>query len=295
MLPNTLLPCGGDCILAPDRNNHPKAKVGTEESNAALKEMGRAYNMLSQSELDELKAEAAKSNLSRTELLQCPFSDKSAIDEARASDLRKSQVDRINQRRLDLTLRKMTDHSIWNRGLGLCDHICALKPCFIAEHLDAESDVTNFYQEHMKYDANIQKNDDPLPGFSKSCMWTNGGICERDPHYDVVKDLVGQLHSMFAPQKIGTYPFILCLEPISGSSDALWIVVGSATARPISYTGIRLFKVLDLRFGFQTDENRPATGSVHLALKEVLQKHVADGGSINDISLKVGCLWKWDR
>lgn len=281
-------------ILAPDRKNHPRAKIGTEDSNAALKEMGKAYNLLSRAELDELQAEAAKVNAAREELMQCPFSNKSGQYEAHDSNLRKSQVDRLNQRRLDVTLRKMTDHSIWSQGLGLGDHICALKPCFIAERLDTESEsnVTDFFQEHMKYDSNIIKNDETLPGFSKSCLWTNGGICERDRHYKMVKDMVWQLHSILAQQKIGAHPFILCLKPTSDSSDgmidALWMVVGSATARPITFTGIRLFKVLDLRFGFQTDENRPVTGSVHVAVKELLQKHVAAGVSVIDISLQVG-------
>ena len=139
------------------RSSHPQAKVGSAESKYALKRMAEAYHKLSHPEVEKLKAEAALQNAARQNLLSSPLSDRTAVDEASDVKLRASQVQRLNQSRLDVSLQQVTGHRIWNKGLGLADHVCALKPSFVSEHFGKEQHVDEIYLQHFRYDPTIEK------------------------------------------------------------------------------------------------------------------------------------------
>lgn len=257
--------------------------------------MAEAYHKLSHPEVEKLKAEAALQNAARQQLLSSPFSDRTAADEASDVKLRTSQVQRLNQSRLDVSLQQVSGHALWNKGLGLADHVCALKPSFVSEHFGNEPHVDEIYSQHFRYDPTIEKNDDVLPSFSRSCLWANSGICEKDPSYTVVKTMVGQMHSVIHPQKIGISPFVLGLRRLStqslpdeSGSCCKWMIIGCVTAKPISYSGVHIFRIADHKFCMQVRSSIPCTGSVNLAFRDLYRHHLTEGGSEEDFSVEAG-------
>ena len=109
--------------------------------------------------------------------------------------------------------------------------------------------------------------------------------------------------NLFSSRKFGvaSSPFVVKLHLVyidraSSSSemshylgnDPTWVVIGAVTAKPVSYTGIRLFVNTGLNFGIKTDNNIPCGDSLHRIFKELIGKHVSNGGSKEDISAQVG-------
>ena len=265
--------------------------------------MGKAYQKLSHAELAELKREAVRLTAERNALLSVPVSDRSAAMEASGTDLRPSQVKRTYQKRLDISLHQVTGHNSWDHGFALSDHVCALKPSFVTPYIGKEDAMYDLSKHHLHYDASVVKNDDDLPAFSRTCRWANCGICREDAFYDLVKDLVRQFDIVFSSRKFGvaSSPFVVKLHLVytdraSSSSeqshhlgnDPTWVVIGAVTAKPVSYTGIRLFVNTGLNFGIKTDNNIPCGDSLHRIFKELIGKHVSNGGSKEDISAQVG-------
>lgn len=274
------------------RTNHPKSKIGTDDSRKALKDMAEAYNSLSDAELAKLVAEADKQNIAREKLLHKPISNR-VNEEACDSHLRASQVQRLNQARLDISLHEVVGSSIWDSGLALGDHVCALKPCFVSSQLGNEAEVQAFMSKHLGYDPTIEKNPDNIPSFSRSCMWFNYGLCEQDGSYSAVKVLMGQLHAALSFRRLGTSPFILHFDTGASSSRSTapesesWMVISTVTAKPISYTGVCMSVVQGLRFSIKTTpDNVPCILSVNVAIKELHDQFLKKGGSPEAFSLE---------
>ena len=97
-------------------------KVGTHDSKLALKEMAAAYRRLSAAELSKLKDDAFQVNELRRDFLKQPIQS-DVNTEANASELTRSQIHRLSQARLDVSLQSVTSNAIWQNGLGLSDHV----------------------------------------------------------------------------------------------------------------------------------------------------------------------------
>ena len=275
-------------MLGP-RTDAPRTKVGTDESKSSLKNLGKAYSRLSDAALADLKAEAAKMNASREKLLTTPIASK-AVQEAESSDLRPSQVQRLNQPRLDISLHMVTGHDVWSPGLGLGDHVCALKPSYVCQQTENFEAMSEFSKKTLRYDPGIEKNSEDMPNFSRSCLWANSGICSEDPFFNMVKNLVGQFDMVFSNYKLGGSPFIVQFKQgMSVPFDSSWIVIGAATAKPVSYTGVHLYVEQGLKLSIKTNNNIPHVGSVNQLFRDLLQKYShSNNGSQHGFSLKVG-------
>ena len=225
-------------------------------------------------------------------LLHKPISNR-VNEEACDSHLRASQIQRLNQARLDISLHDVVGSSIWDSGLALGDHVCALKPCFVSSQLGNEAEVQAFMSKHLGYDPTIEKNPDNIPSFSRSCTWFNYGLCEQDGSYSAVKVLMGQLHAALSFRKLGTSPFILHFDTGASSSRSTapesesWMVISTVTAKPISYTGVCMSVVQGLRFSIKTTpDNVPCILSVNVAIKELHDQFLKKGGSPEAFSLE---------
>ena len=239
--------------------------------------MGEAYRQLPHAELQALKQEATRLSSNRNTLLTVPVSNQSASIEASGTDLRPSQVQRTYQKRLDISLQQVTGHNSWDHGLALSDHVCALKPSFVRPHIGHEDAIYDFSRDLLHYDGSVVKNDDNLPVFCRSCRWANFGICKEDQFYILLRDLIRQFNTVFSVRKFGvsSSPFVVKLhlvyphrsssstEPSHLGSDPTWVVIGAATSKPVSYTGILLFVKDGLKFGIKTDRNIPCADSLH--------------------------------
>lgn len=274
------------------RSEHPNAKIGTDDSKDSLEKMAKAYKQLSNDERSQLKGEAGRINAARVMLMARPLSAKAGT-EANDVGLRSSQVQRLNQPRLDISLHSVTGHKVWNHGLGLSDHVCALKPSFVRQYCQRTQDfnhMSDFAKKLLRYDSKIQKNPDNMPTFFRSCLWTNCGVCEQDPLFSTVKTLVGQFDLVFSSYKLGVSPFIVKFAFPRGhrlSVDPVWIIIGAVTSKPISFTGIHLTVQQGLKLIIKTHSNVPCAGSLHQLFRDLLHKYRANSGSPEDFSLQV--------
>ena len=248
--------------------------------------MAAAYSQLSVAQVSELKTAAAAINSEREKLLAAPLTD-SAAD--RNSSMTQSQKDRLNQARLDISLQQVTGHAAWSNGLGLGDHVSALRPSYVTDHLGYEEQMVQVFKKSFASDMSIQKNNDVAASFSRSCLWGNSGICEKDPSFEHVKTLIGQFHMAIGARKYGTSPFIVKLHPrmVSdrGSSSSreegfsVWMVIGAVQSKPISYTGIKLFVMDGWRLGMQTDAYVPRADSLHRVFRDMLRRQQVDNNA----------------
>ena len=269
-----------------------------------MKDLGEEFRKLSKAELNELQTEANRLNIERQTLLKTPIASTSQ-KELDSTSLRPSQLHRLNQHRLNCTLNQVTEHKTWHMGLGLADHVCALKPSFVDKYLGngKEDEIHEFYKQHMAYDSKIEKNEENLPSFSRTCMWTSFGVCERDELHSLTRTLVGQFDTAFSVCKFGScgLPFIVRLQPTSTSTstpassdsrvsghndndDPIWIVIGSVTSRPISFTGILLYPQRGLKLGIKTIANVPCVTSLHVLFRDLVRKQ----GTKEKFSMQVG-------
>lgn len=271
------------------RSEHGSAKIGSEESKKSLKQMSCAYHELSVAERQQLDTEAAIMNARRQKLLQNPIADQhDASEEAKGADLRVSQVHRLNQARLDKTLKQVIDHPAWRGGLGLSDHVSALKAAFVENCQLSDAEINEDFKQFMSYDPEVAKNTD-TPPFSRPCRWSNGGLCQKEPLFGQVLCLVRQLDEALHARKLGGKPIFLKLTPAeaaaSSSSDSLpvWILLGCVSRRPVGQIGICFYALGNGSFGIKVKNSKPWVETLHQTFLTLLRKYQL---SDNDANVK---------
>ena len=224
-----------------------------------------------QAKADAMQRERDK--LSRTSL-----SSSNLEDDAASTHLSKAQVKRLSGQRLDQTLTAVSEHPAWASGLGLSDHMAALRPSFVVESgcgKDARMAVLPEFQEAFSYDSEIVKNPDPMPTYRRACCTLHGGICCADRNFGAIAKMVSSFHAQVTKHKLGGSPFIVRLRPSYAEAAGLdapadnWLLVAAISQRPLNHVLFHLCQSgQQLRCALSSGELK--LGTLHRVLRTLL-------------------------
>lgn len=223
------------------------------------KEIAHQWGTLSEEERQRYDVLATKMQSERSHLVRQPLNVDldSAASQCDSQDsqvsvskqlLNPKQVGRLNQARLDASLAQVVRHSAWSHGLGISDHICALKP----QHVDMSMDPASLdaqYHEYFGFDSKIVQNP-PLPPFDRACTFQNGGICTQSRYFKYVSKLAAQLDAVFVAAGVIASNVLIKLtlhmrrwvsaEPPKDHLAPCWFVLGCVGRKPKFHVWLRL-------------------------------------------------------
>ena len=257
--------------------------------------LGEEWKNLSQEERARYVAKAAEMQADRKKLQTKALDDRTAGAEAESSHLSAAQVKRLNNARLDCTLDAYSKHPAWSSGLSLSDHICALKASLVLPLQDADKEQMRVWKEQFEfafgYDANIVQNNESMPSFLRACYATNGGLCQQQPNFQVLKRVMGKFHDAIQTRKLGAEPFLLHMAvdgpAASGRSQyQSWIIVAGVCQRPMCHSVVHLH-CRDGRLHFSVRNANLHVGTMHRAVNTALAYQTSSGEPADGVSLCV--------
>lgn len=192
--------------MAKLRRKYSGVRIGADGTKDANKEIAQNWAMLPPARKLEYEQKAREVQRARTLLKSSPLSDPSA---GQSSTLDASQKKRLNHLRLDATLQQVSNHPVWGKGLGLHDHIAALRADFVLPL--AEQECRTRVASFCAYDSNVLQNRPNAPHFQKACCSLHGGLCKGSAVYAFANRLVWELEQGLAAHKLGAEPIlVLC-------------------------------------------------------------------------------------
>ena len=253
-------------------------KVGSNGSRGMNGTVSERWRALTPAERDDCQQEANRMQVAREELASQPLKQNEEHP-----CLRKSQLKRLYNTRLDTSLRAVSQHAVWKAGLQLRDHVSALK----AEHVwgDAEEKViTQKYREIFAYDATVEPNAD-LPRYQQPCSSTAGGICRQHEHFQTVEDMVRQLDAGMSAHKLRNETALVCVVCSFGSR---WMLVGCVGLRPLVQTVLCLQPVAAQTLSITVEQTRPKIATTHRLFFALLQQHLSSGAARSEFVAEAG-------
>ena len=196
-------------------------------------------------------------------------------------ELTQAQVQRLGNKRLDSTLQQVSDHDVWKKGLGLWDHVSALRKDHV---LPLADDATARFQSMFSYDGVVTPNG-AIPSYEHPCVCHGGGVCRRHDLYEHVARITTQFDSILAQHKLAvSEPLLLCIAPEAALSDTedpepSWLMMGCVSRRPIVHYVLPLWKSGPCSLQLLLDRGLPKISTVHRIVLSLLQQHVASGGA----------------
>ena len=243
--------------------------------------VSKSWRELSAEERGRFQAEADRMQRARVELMSEPL----RCDEQK-DGLRGSQMQRLNNARLDPSLRKISDHCAWQSGLGLGNHVCALK----AEHVWSakREEINDAFQGIFAYDGSVSANP-ALPAYQQPCCSTGGGVCRSSATFNHVDQLVRQLDATLAGAQLRQSVSLVRLTPLTEDdvetvAERLWFLVGCVGLRPLVHTVVSLMPAGLNQLAINVEQGRPKISTSHRLLWTALQRHTAAGRSAQDFS-----------
>ena len=239
-------------------------------------QISKQWSELSPDERAHFQAEANRMQRARVELMSQPLREKET-DETN-DGLRASQVHRLNNARLDPSLRKIAEHPCWQAGLALSNHVCALRP----EHISSEQReaLIEAYRDVFAYDGTVSANP-RLPSYAQPCLSTGAGICRSSPLFNHVDCLVRQLDSILAAAGLRQTVTLVRLTPETAEAST-WFVVGCVGLRPVVQVVIMAFAHASNRLTLAVENGRPKISTSHRKVWAMLQEHTSAGRSVED-------------
>ena len=229
---------------------------------------------------DEQKApyveEARRMQEARNSLKGKGLEGRGARQEAtEETGLSASQVKRLNHARLDQTLQQVSSHKAWQGGLGIADHVAALRAAHVIPVPDpaAMQGVKRKFDEAFTYNSHVVPNP-PLPTFIRPCCTVHAGTCQADAHFDHVNKLAQQFHEGMLGQKLGGAPFLVEIQTLSHRPAAdVWVIVATVALRPQCHVVVHLHTADDfLHLTLLNGVMR--VGTMHRVLRSLLQESV---------------------
>ena len=231
---------------------------------------------------------------SRSALQGQSLSSVSSTSEAVDTQLSLAQVKRLNNARLDRTLDAFAKHPVWSQGLGISDHISALKASLVLSTDTDKSTWREWRVEHsnaFSYNPKVIPTPKPLPAFMRGCYTLHAGVCEQLPHFEILKELVTEFDRKIQNKKMGTEPFLAHLElaASAGCRDTppgTWLIVAGVCQRPLCHSVIHLHRSGNC-LQWSVKDGNLHVGTMHRALSSTLASHVASGGQASEASINV--------
>ena len=270
------------------RTKFKALRVGASATNEIQGDIATQWKRLSAQEKFKFKAEAGRMQAKRDELMQQPLGDQQAA-EGSGSGLTYAQKHRLGNARLDKTLQQVSEHAVWRKGLGIWDHVSALRK----EHvMSSAEDIETLFQNIFAYDGKIILNEQ-MPSYQQSCISCGGGVCRQHALYHDVSRVVSQFDGILLQQKlVMSRPALVAITPDSTGdvepSEATWMIMGCVGRRPIVHIVMILWKSDANSFQLSMENGRPKITTLHRAALSMLRKYEASGGNPAQFAAQAG-------
>eukprot|EP00439_Symbiodinium_sp_Y106_P040833 s1043_g5.t1 len=220
-----------------ERHMFSKQRLGSLTNRDITAQIAQEWQDMPEDERARFQVEADKMQLARDALAKTALAGSAAEEFVEQEMLSSSQVKRLNQSRVDINLQRVAEHTAWTHGLGLSDHMAALRPDFLPsiattaafQQLKAE------YDSIFNFDASIVPNEKKTPSFRRPCGTCHGGTCQTDLGFEEVCKLLTKFHSEVLTSRLGANPFLVSLGifDVTGEVDTdcelSWYIVATAT------------------------------------------------------------------
>ena len=276
-------------MIVPDlRHLWARRRLSADENSSLNKRMADEWKALPQEQKVFFQQQADETQAARLALAKTAL-ETSAMEEADMSErLSLPQIKRLNHTRLDLSLTKISEHSSWNMGLALSDHISALRASLLLDvpNAAALARLKDEYEACFSYDPAIQQNEKNMPAFLRACCAACAGTCKADAGFETVSKMIQQFHSFLQRHKLGGSPFIASLKPLVEESVATsWCVVAIVALRPLCHTLCHMFEEGGL-LRLSLRDGQLHMGTMHQLLRSIVQSHLARAGDAGTLSVE---------
>ena len=269
-------------------------RVGTPQYKSLLQRVKQEWDTLGGEQRAEYEARAHEQNLARAAESRQTLRDAECQDGPSSDVLSSSQRKRLGQVQLNQSLQALAKHEVWNTGLGIGDHVSALKPSLV-QSVDPESSVMTAFD----YLPVAAPNPAEMPHIFCSCAELHPGVCKGETGlFAEVVTMVQQFQRCLEVHKIqGVSLFSLQLDssslPSSSSPsgdilEPLWLLMGCVSKRPLSHVMGRL-----VAHRHVADVLTPAVAdslwqlqTLHGILREISKKVLAQGAELRELRIK---------
>ena len=113
-------------------------RVGTPAYNELLQRVKLEWREMSEERRATFAAQAHTQNLARAMAAKQTLRDIEGTEAAASEVLSPAQRKRLGQKQLNQSLQALATHPVWDTGLGISDHVAALKSSLV-QSVDPES------------------------------------------------------------------------------------------------------------------------------------------------------------
>ncbi|CAE7274608.1 unnamed protein product [Symbiodinium sp. CCMP2592] len=270
--PETRRVSGFNAFQKANKHLFKRSRLASAENRQESKKLAELWRDLPADARERYEEQAREIQAARDELKAKVLSKTASAAEeaAEIGVLSTAQVKRLNGCRLDQTLGQVSGHPVWKAGLGLSDHVAALKATLVMSVPDATAmrGIKRQHDEAFSYDPTIVPNPQ-LPKFIRPCCMLHGGTCQCDPHFDLMQRFVKQFHEQLIAERLGGSPTLVELKP-GQDETSIWLIVATVALRPQCHIVIYLHSAAG--FLHLTMQNGSlAMGTMHRVMRRMLQ------------------------
>ncbi|CAE7719587.1 unnamed protein product, partial [Symbiodinium sp. CCMP2456] len=215
-----------------------KLRVGTPEYKAVQKQIMADWGALSPMDRAVFDEKAARQDHERTvqrkktlHVINDVTDDADAETES-AAGLSRAQQRRLGQGQLNTSLQALASHAVWNSGLGIFNHVAALRPSLV-QNVDPASTLLSSFG----YLPTPEDNPRVMPHMFCSCTEAHPGICKDEACYPQVAIMVQQFQRCLEVHNLQTMTLFKVQASSSGSfgPPPMWLLLGCVSKRPLSH------------------------------------------------------------
>ncbi|CAE7267145.1 unnamed protein product, partial [Symbiodinium sp. CCMP2456] len=270
------------------KHHFKQSRLGTAENRQETRNLGEIWRNMPAEARARYEEQARELQSARDDLKGKCLS-KTASAEAEAADtgiLSTAQVKRLNGFRLDKTLSQVSEHRVWQAGLGIADHVAALKASLVIPVPDAAAmrGIKRQYEEAFSYDSQIVPNPPTMPKFSRPCCTLQAGTCQCDPCFAVMQRFVKEFHEQLIAQRLGGSPSLVQLTPSNDAS--MWLIVCTVALRPQCHVVAHLHSLGGSLY-LTMQNGSISMGTMHRVMRRMLQAASRGGVPLDEFTCTV--------
>ena len=231
-------------VFQQERMREHKLRVGTPEYKALHKQIMADWGALSPGDRAVFNERAARQDheraVQRKKTLHISNDVTDATDAdapTEQSELSQAQQKRLGQGQLNTSLQalSLSSHAVWNSGLGIFNHVAALRPSLV-QNIGSESDLLGSFS----YLREPEQNPRFMPHMFCSCTEAHPGICKDEACYPQVVTMVQQFQRCLEVHKLPTLT-LFSLQVVSSSPSGssgpppMWLLLGCVSKRPLTH------------------------------------------------------------
>ena len=266
------------------RNQFKQLRVGSQDATDGNQRVAEQWRALSPEQRAMFEERAKEMQKARVELMSQPLRAQESHD-----SLTKGQRQRLNNSRLDPTLQQVSGHAAWGAGLGLHDHISALRPDLVW-NVECRQEFAAAFQGIFSFDSNIAANGN-LPTFQQPCVSTGGGICKQHRLFPWVETLVKELDASIVEAQLREQLVLLHVQActVEDMLQDAWAVIGCVSLRPLVHCVLSLMPAGAQNLALAVENGNPKIGTTHRMFLSLLRQFEASGQSAPEFGAEAGC------